>query len=57
MPTAAATELVLTPGEIAVVGAIGHEGAATEVDRLGGLSKRQGSDEQVLFVSVEVEQP
>ena len=55
--TAAATELVLAPGETVVVGAIGHEGGATQVDRLGGVSKRQASDEQVLFVSVAVEEP
>ena len=53
--TAAATELILAPGETVVVGTIGHERAAQQVDRLGGLSKRQGSDEQVLFVSVAVE--
>ena len=53
----AATELILSPGETVVVGSIGRGGAAKEIDRVGGLSTRQASDEQVLFVTVVVEDP
>ncbi len=55
--TAAATELILAPGETVVVGSIDQEGDGKEVDRLGGVSTRRASEEQVLFVSVSIEGP
>ncbi len=55
--TAAATELILTPGETVVVASIGHESGAKQVDRLGGISEWESDEAQVLFVSVSVEEP